>query len=248
MTLQKSILVAGLLALTLGPTAWGQQEPISAERPGFSSSPFALAPGSLQIEGGYQFTQDDNGTDVESHTLPLALFRWGLAEKVELQLGWAGQTWLDVNGNSVNGTSDLSIGLKRQFGDENSLVPIALFLGFSVPVGDDEFTSDSVDPTLGLFWTHDAGLDWFGTVLVSEIDSNTILSNAVGISFPVNERTGGYIEYFAEFPDRGDSRHTLNSGIAWLSRIDLQFDVHAGVGINDEAPDLFIGAGAAFRY
>ncbi|MDX1482510.1 MAG: transporter, partial [Woeseiaceae bacterium] len=86
------------------------------------------------------------------------------------------------------------------------------------------------------------------TVLLSEVDSNTILSNAVGVSFAVNERTGGYIEYFAEFPDRGDSRHTLNGGVTWLSRINLQYDVQAGVGLNDDAADFFLGAGVAYRF
>ena len=41
--------------------------PINAERPGFSSSPIALAPSLLQIESGYQYTRDGGTEDFSLH-------------------------------------------------------------------------------------------------------------------------------------------------------------------------------------
>jgi hypothetical protein len=59
---------------------------------------------------------------------------------------------------------------------------VALFAGLSLPVGNDEFSSNEVDPAVGASWSHSAGLHWFGTVVFSEASDDTSLSNAIGRS------------------------------------------------------------------
>jgi hypothetical protein len=223
-------------------------DPINAERPGFSSSPFVLAPSTLQIESGYQYTRESGQTDFDDHTLPQLLFRAGLSERLELQLGWAGYSWTDAGGNSVNGTNDASVGLKWQVTDAGASVPVALFAGLSLPVGNDEFSSNKVDPTVGAFWSHSAGLDWFGTVVFSEADNDTSLSNAVGISLPVDQDKGAYVEYFGNYGGNAGPEHYLNGGLTYVPVYNVQFDVHAGLGLNSRAADFFIGFGLACRF
>lgn len=223
-------------------------EVISAERPGFSSSPIALGRGLLQIEGGFQFAHDGDGIDVDAHTLPLALLRVGVAERIELQVSWAGYSSVDVGGGAIKGYSDMGIGIKWQFTESDNAVPMALFAGVSLPTGNADFSSDSVDPTVGLFWTHSAELDWFGTVLVSEANGDVAIGNAVGISLPVSQDAGGYVEYFAVHADGSGTQHTLNGGLAFTPQRNLQYDVHAGLGLNERATDYFIGAGIAYRF
>lgn len=238
-------LLPGLFGILASSASIAQDtSPINAERPGFSSSPFVLAPSSLQIEAGYQFT-DGDAADV--HTLPLALLRYGLAERFELQLSWAGINRIDSGAGSDTGSSDLGIGIKYQLRGDAASVPMALFAGLSLPTGDRGFGSDSVDPTVGLFWSHAARLDWFGTVTLSESDGDTTFSNALGIALPINERSSGYLEYVAQFPGGGSS-HLLNGGVTLMPQYNLQWDLHAGLGLDDDAPDLFIGAGVAYRF
>lgn len=219
---------------------------ISAERPGFSSSPIALKPNVMQIEAGYEYARA--GSSVDAHAFPLALFRYGLTEDVEVQLGWAGYAWVDGAGQNVNGVRDANLGVKWQLTEDNATVPIALFAGVSLPVGDDEFTSDEYDPTVGAFWSYESTLSWFGTVLVSDRRGDTSIGNSVGINIPVDDNTGSYLEYFGIFVEGNGPEHYFNGGVTYLPRNHVQLDVHAGVGLNDRAADLFVGLGIAYRF
>ena len=237
-----------LIVLCAAPALAQDNGPINAERPGFSSSPIVLAPSAFQVESGYQYTHESGSADLDEHTLPLALFRVGLTRAVELQLGWAGYSWSEADGSSSSGANDASVGVKWRVNQETAAVPVALFAGVSLPVGSDEFSSDEVDLTLGAFWTHSASLDWFGTVLISDADTDTTFSSAVGISLPIADRTGAYVEYFGNFGGAGGPEHYLNGGFTVLPNYHLQLDVHAGLGLNGRARDLFIGLGIASRF
>ncbi len=105
----------GLFFLFLTPTVHSQdRDPISTERPSFSSSPEALASGVWQFEFGYQYSQDRDGAEFDDHTLPLLLIRTGIGDRLELQINWAGYSWMDVNGRTVHGASDAGFGVKWQ--------------------------------------------------------------------------------------------------------------------------------------
>ncbi|MDX1507861.1 MAG: transporter [Woeseiaceae bacterium] len=235
-----------LLALGAGHAHADDGDVISAERPGFSSSPVALKPSVMQIEAGYEYVRA--GNSIDAHALPLTLFRYGIADEFELQLGWAGYAWVNGSGQDINGIRDASIGMKWQVSDEDAALPLALFAGVSLPIGDDDFTSDEVDPTIGAFWSFDAGLSWFGTVLVSDVAGSRTVGNAVGISLPIDDRSGGYVEYFGIFAEGNGPEHYVNGGIAYLPRNNVQVDLHLGAGVNDRAADLFVGAGIAYRF
>lgn len=237
-----------LLAFAASQSYAQDNETIIAERPGFSSSPVTLAPGMLQVETGYQYTHEGGSLDLDDHTLPLALFRVGLTDRLELQLSWAGLSWVEVANSNAHGSNDAGIGVKWQVSDPGAAVPLALFAGVSLPTGDRAFTSDEVEPTLGAFWSYSAGLDWFGTVLVSDSFDDTTVGNAIGVGLPINADTGAYIEYFGRYAGRGGPENYLNGGIAYLPRNDMQLDLHAGLGLNDRAADLFIGFGFAYRF
>lgn len=239
-------MAAVLLALGTGTVSAQDSGTISAERPGFSSSPIALAPSLWQVESGYQYTKASSGVD--DHSLPLLLVRAGLTERVELQLSWAGVSWSDIGGQSVNGANDAGIGVKWQLTDDNATVPIAVFAGLSLPIGADELTSDEIEPTIGAFWSYSAGMDWFGTVLLSESNDDIVASNGIGVSLPINNDTGGYVEYFGNYAGDSGPEHYLNGGVAYLPRIDLQLDLHLGAGLNDRAADFFLGVGVAYRF
>ena len=43
------------------------------------------------------------------------------------------------------------------------------------------------------------------------------------------------------------TEHYINSGFAWLATEDLQWDVRVGLGVNDAAEDVYVGAGVVWR-
>ncbi len=243
--------VAAACCMTLATVAAGcaladEGEPINTERPGFSSSPLTLRKSSMQLEAGYQFTDGSQGFD--EHLLPLALFRYGMADNLELQLSWAGLSATNSGGQSNSGTTDAGIGLKWHFTNDDAATPMALFAGLSLPVGESGFSANESEPTVGLFWTHSNRLDWFGTVLVKESGDEVTVGNAIGIGFAIDGNKSAYIEHFGDYGGQSGPQHFLNGGVTLLSQTNLQFDLHTGIGLNDRTPDLFIGAGVAYRF
>jgi len=58
-----------------------------------------------------------------------------------------------------------------------------------------------------------------------------------------------FLEYLAEIKARGEeNEHSVNGGVSFLLRDNLQLDLSAGVGLNDAAHDFFVGAGAVWRF
>ena len=240
------VICAVFLVLSIAAHAQGN---INAERPGFSSSPLALDYRRWQVEAGYRYQRV--GSSMDAQTLPLLLLRYGAGERAEVQFSWAGLNRIDAGVRDINGSSDASIGVKWQLTDDAATTPVGVFASLSLPVGDNELSSNEIDPSLGLFWAHQGWISLFGTVLLSEFDKESTIGNAVGINLPVSDRCrgcGAYVEYFGNYTEHKGPQHNLNAGMTFLRSADLQFDVHAGFGLNDRAPDGFIGFGAAYRF
>ena len=201
-----------------------------------------LAPGALQVEAGYQY---DHGGDVDRHTLPVTLARLGLADRLELQVLWAGVTRTEAGGGTSTDANDGLVGVKwRVTAPENPLA-LALYGGLTVPTGPD---SSGTDPVAGVFWSGTAGLDWFGTVLVSESDGETSVDNAIGVAFPIGDTAGGFVEFFGLYGRETGPENYVNGGVTWLLNGDFQLDAYVGAGLNDRSGDFFAGGGIAYRF
>jgi hypothetical protein len=257
--------LAGFLILFLVPPAEGAErhlfgwhaEPltgtIGADRPGFSTSPQTVLRGRLQIEGGYQFTEDQG---VDSHGMPLLLMRAGLTNKIELRIGWDGLSWTENNGHYKPEASDMSLGLKAHLMEQRPGLPAIGLLGsLSLPTGSSSSTSNRVDPTGGLLWNYNfaAGPGLFGTILMSSLTGDDgrffEAANATGVSLPINDRLGSFVEYFGFYrTGGGGAAHNLNGGFTYLLNDNLQLDVNGGLGMNRRADAYFLGAGFAFRF
>jgi hypothetical protein len=238
-------------AVVLSAAAAGYAEglgPINTERPSFSSSPLALAARYWQVEAGYQFTHDDDGATLDEHGLPNLLLRYGLHDRFEVQLSSAGYTWSTLDEDYINGFQDASLGVKWQVNSSDSMVPIGLFAGVSLPLGSSEFSSDHFDPAFSVFWSWSTFLDFFGTATLGQSDGTNTLDNAVGISFSLTDNTGIFLEYLGAFTEGDGPAHELHTGITWLLAENLQVDINGGVGLNTRASDYYLGTGVAYRF
>jgi hypothetical protein len=150
----------------------------------------------------------------------------------------------------------MGLGLKAHFMEQSRLLPAIGLLGsLSLPTGNGGSTSNGVDPTGGLLWNYElaAGPSLFGTVLISSVSSNDgrffEAANALGISLPINDRVGSFLEYFGFYRNGGvGPAHNLNGGLTYLLTDNLQLDVNGGFGMNGRADDYFLGTGVAFRF
>lgn len=239
-----------LFCFTLSPAFAGEPGPINTERPSFSSSPLALPAGYWQVETGYQFTRDDDAGSFKEHSLPNMLLRFGFHENLELQLGGLTYKWQQIDGARDSGFQDASLGIKWQVNDSDSVVPVGLYGAVSLPVGSSEFSNDSYDPTLGLFWSHSGALNLFGNLILKHADDLYTFDNGIGISFSLPNNMGSYVEYVGSFheDDQADSTHVMNLGANWLLSDDLQLDINGGFGLNRLANDYYAGMGISYRF
>jgi hypothetical protein len=236
-----------LLMLGLTPSVFAQNL-LNSDRPTFSLSTLTLDPGVWQIETGFEYLRKRDDGDFTQVTFPEAELRFGLADDFELLFIWGGVRKFSADGSSTTGITDAELGLKIQVTDDRARTAASLFASVSLPIGDEAFTSDSVDPAIGVSWSHSGSLSWFGMAAIRKQGSDYTLGNGVGINFARSSRSNAFVEYQAIFPDSGSARHSLNGGYIWSHTRHSQFDVSASLGINNSAPDFGLGAGWVYRF
>jgi hypothetical protein len=256
----------------LGLEAAPLEGPLVTDRPDFTESPLTVPRGRTQIEAGYTFTYDrEDGVRVKDHTFPELLLRVGLADDLELRVGWAGGSLSELHYKEANdvgrrvtindhqdGATDLYLGFKWHLFEEKALLPeFALIPAINVPTGQRDKTSGDVDPEIKLAWaytlTEELSLSGNVNLAVPTTERGRRFfqpSASVSLGYALTDWMGAYVEYFGFYPnDRGsDCAHTLNGGFTFLLSDNLQFDIRAGKGLNEEADDLFAGAGLSVRF
>ncbi|MGF1456719.1 MAG: transporter [Alphaproteobacteria bacterium] len=231
------------------------EDPIITERPTFSTSPQALPAGRFQLETGFDLQFDNApGVDTEIGTLPLALLRYGVFTGVEVQVGWAGASFISTNGETTVGTGDLDLNVKVELTEQNGRMPnVGLFASISLPVGD-ETGSTNVDPSGGVLWSHALSqkLGLFGNILVAGPSNGEDrffqLANSVGVSRALTPSLAVFAEYVAEFNTEVIDQHTSGFGFTYLINRNLQIDLNGGFGLSRGTPDGFLGGGVAYRW
>ena len=71
------------------------------------------------------------------------------------------------------------------------------------------------------------------------------------IGYSLTDQLGAYTEWFAILPHSAlDARaqHYADGGFTYQFTDDVQWDIRAGVGLNDSADDYFVGTGLSIRW
>lgn len=82
-------------------------------------------------------------------------------------------------------------------------------------------------------------------------DRFTAFSQSIACGVPLSERTELYVEYFGIYSRGLREDFTLNffnAGVDYLLTPDLVIDFRLGAGLNEEADDMFVGVGGAYRF
>lgn len=236
-------------------------EPLVTDRPDFTEASSTVGLGVAQLEIGYTYAFDDDGTTrTSAHSYPEPLLRVGLlANWLELRIGWnyAGES---SGGLDTSGAEDLYLGFKVGLTPQEGILPeMALIPQMFVPTGADNFSSDEVLP--GVNWIYGWSVnDWLGTAGSTQF--NRAIDGGTGraytewaqswtIAASLTERLGTYSEWFAFFPHSSDTaqvEHYYNGGFTYLLGDNVQWDIRGGVGLNDAADDYFVGTGLSIRF
>jgi Putative MetA-pathway of phenol degradation len=236
-------------------------EPLISDRPDFTESSSVVGLGALQVETGYTYTHDDDGTDrTIGHSYPETLFRYGvLANWLEFRLA-ANYGREETNGVRNSGADDLYLGFKVGLTAQEGWRPeMALVPQMTVPSGGSDITSGEVLALLNWLYGWDlnefispAGSTQFNRSLDRVTDASyTEWAQSWTVGYSLAERLGAYTEYFGLYPSGADTervQHYVNGGFTYSISNDIQWDIRAGYGLNDAADDYFLGTGLVFRF
>jgi hypothetical protein len=235
-------------------------EPLMTDRPDFTEASSTVGRGVAQLETGYTYVFDDDGTTAtKSHSFPEALLRYGvLADWLELRLAWNFGSD-EVGLFRESGGEDLYLGLKLGLTPQEGILPeMALVPQMTVPTGAEARTADEVLP--GANWLY----GWDVTEYVSTAGSTqcnrsidegsrtsyTEWAQSWTVGYTLTDRLGGYTEWFAFFPHSAETarpEHYFDGGFTYRITPNVQWDLRAGSGLNDAAADYFIGMGLSIR-
>ena len=258
--------LAGLLLATLlfySVEAKAQEAPpFTTDRPSQSDASTLVPMGYFQAEAGYTYTEDDStGATTKSHGVPNLSLRYGVMDRIELRLGWDGYQWINNDpGPAIRGAGDGQVSAKAYLWEEAGWLPeTTLLAGTTLPFGEDEISSGRSDPFFRFLMSHslpggfsigsNLGVTWQTSATASGgKDTNADFIYTALLGYGVNPQVDAFVEFFGALPlDEGEDRHGFDAGFAWRVLPTVQFDLSAGVGLNDAALDLFIAAGISYR-
>lgn len=235
--------------------------PMATDRPDVTEASSTVGPGVLQIETGYTYSREGSGSNLaEAESFPEALFRYGTPINwLELRLATSMAREKTVLDSSI-GAEDLYLGAKIGLTLQDGILPeMALVPQMTVPSGSNNFSDDAVLP--GVNWLYGWDINDLvstagSTQLNRSIDSGTGSSYAEWtqtwtVGYSLHDRIGAYTEWFAFIPQDADTartEHYANGGFTVSITDDIQWDIRAGTGLNDNAADFFAGTGLSFRF
>ncbi|WP_161603301.1 transporter [Blastopirellula marina] len=236
-------------------------EPLVTDRPDFTEASSTVGRGVAQIEMGYTYIHDNDGTTTtDSHSYPETLLRYGVwADWLEFRIAWNyGHQSSELD--DIVGSEDLYLGFKIGLTPQEGILPeTALIPQMVVPTGADEMTADRVLPGLNWLYGWDlcetistAGSTQFNSAVDEETnDVYTEWAQSWTIGYSLTDKLGGYTEWYALFPHGAETmlpEHYLNGGFTYLISDNIQWDIRIGGGLNDAADDLFVGSGVSVRF
>jgi len=255
---------------------WPDRPPLegslSTDRPGFSDTYTLVPRGYHQLESGYSFYYDHEGsTRTKNHTLGEFSLRTGLTDWFELRIKWTGSSFTESHFETTSrwagrhitatdhddGGTDMSIGFKSPLLKQNGLIPnLSIIPAISLSTGTGSKSTGDVDPEVRLAWNYGINdkLTVYGVVLaagVSDDEGRFFQSGAsFAMSYVITDKVSWFTEYYGLYPSTRDSdcQHNLDFGPVFLINDNFQIDVRAGVGLNEEAPDFQAGIGFAYRF
>jgi hypothetical protein len=240
-------------------------EPLEADRPDFTESPKTVGKGVVQLETGYTFTSDSGGDfRTADHSFPEALLRVGvLADWLEFRAEWNYEIERTRQGGvsqTQAGADDLILGFKVALTQQQGCLPeTGIILDISFPTGSDAFTTGAVQPGVNYCYSWKFSEEWWlsGSTAVGGAaddvtnDPYTEFTQSLSLGHEFSEKVDGFSEFYVLSPISADTnrpQNYYNAGFAVHINKDVQWDIRAGVGLNEAADNFFAGSGLTLRF
>ncbi len=239
-------------------------ERIITDRPHIAEAATTVGLGHVQIETGYTYYLDrDAGTRVQTHSYPETLFRIGMFQEwFEFRIAYnylSQQTDSSAGRVRVGGSDDLYLGAKVALAKQSGILPeLTIFPQMKVPSGGSAFTAGQVLPGVNFVYAWHV-TDKFelecNTQVNKRLDDDdhfyTEYLQTVNFEFDLNEKFMVFNEFVLFSPVGSHTNHVewyTHPGVHYFILPNVQLDVHAAVGLNRSAIDMFGGSGLSWRW
>lgn len=256
----KQIRILFLLIVSMSMSSQAQEitvhekiTPIQTDRPDQTETPFITPKRQLQMEIGFIYEKETKSTTNFTH--PNILTKVGLSDRVELRLVTdMGSTQVEQPGvaNTKRLLNPTLIGCKVNFFEEKKWRPqTSMIMHFGVPyLASKEFRKQQNFITFRFLMQHtltdkfslsyNLGAEWDG------VNPAATGIYTLSLGYSASSRIGTFFELYGFHLGR-EFLHQYDMGITYLLHNNIQLDMSGGLGLNEAAPDYFLGCGISFR-
>ena len=231
----------------------------SFDRPGAGIGTGITPVGQLAWEQGLPTVsyQEQNIEGVKDKTLTLngdMLLRTGLANGLELQLGWQGPVWQQHKRagfkTETDGLGDVSIGLKKAIDLKDDRLSMAVLAEAIIATGNDEFTAHDDIYSLTSAVAYEFS-DLIGTSITMRYEaqnSNWAVTAIPTIDYKIAGKLSGYSEFMYRKAESQDYQYGLGTGLVYAINDRAQLDASVGVDLDGDVRSYNGGLGVSVLF
>ena len=254
----KKFQVLGLIAASIMTTATSAAE-FSFDRRGSGIGTGITPVGHLAWEQGLPSVSYQEGTvdGVKDKTLTLngdMLLRTGLADGLELQLGWQGPVWQQYKHagtkKETNGLGDVSIGLKKAIDLKDDRLSMALLAEAVIATGNDEFTAHDDIYSLTSAVAYELS-DLVGTSITMRYEaqnSDWAVTAVPTMDYKIAGKLSGFSEFIYRKAESQDYEYGLGTGLVYAINDRAQVDASVGIDLNGSGKSYNGGFGVSVLF
>ncbi len=243
------MLIAACFFFCLPAHATDKDSDIETNRPSFTFSSIVVPKGSIQVEAGTQYVALDPKKGI--FDAPEAQIRVGLLKRTEFQMFVPNYLLFHRPGQTNDGVTDLQeVGIKQQLPCIKKLQ--SSFIGsLNLPTGRRFISGPGVQPVFRLPMSVPIGktnqLCAMPTFALFDSGAAPAYQQTVMYNHSFGKKAIVFIEYAGFFKSGLPAINFAHIGGEYKITPRNQIDVHMGVGLNRDAPNIFVGAGYSFR-
>ncbi|WP_407468587.1 transporter [Xanthomonas campestris pv. raphani] len=269
------VLVIALAGVLCGLTSQAQAQaqaqdateaPLCTDRPTKANSTCTVPAGAWQLETDIgSYTRDSQpGTRIETSVFTNPTLKYGVSDRIDLQLNWAPQMQVKTTDratgarSSLSGGGDIYLRMKARF-YESDTATVAVLPFVKAPtartgLGNDEWEGGIALPINfalpnSFSLTFGPEVDWLAD---SDGSGNHIaVINAINLARPLTPKLSMAVEVWSSInrdPAETIEQYSADIATAYLINPLLQLDVGANFGLNDRNPDAQVYVGLAHRF
>ena len=264
--MKKLIVIMACILLKTSVFAQDEIGGIETDRPDQTETPSLVPPGNFQAEIGFSSEYDENDDILSNETVsfrnflyPTVLLKYGILSWVEARfIVEYGESRAYKNNKQIDsaqrGFNLIAIGAKIGILQESGWQPkTSLIAHFVAPkTGNQQFHLE--DPAVDFRFTmqhtlpRDFSLSYnLGGDISTTSGVPPVWLYTLSLGLAVTDQWGLYGESYGFYGSDRAAHNLLDAGITYKLFPTLQFDLSAGLGVSDDAPDSFVAAGVSFR-